>query len=291
MSADRPASLIFALPAGERLGELAAKIPGRSGDTRPSLPSAVSATQVPVAAEALAEGGQQLHRRLDVAQVDHLDRRVHVAERDRDDAGGDPGAGDLEDVGVGAGAAAAGADRVVDALRLGGLDQQLEDLGGEGGAAADRRAGAEGVAADLLLVDPGRVGGVGDVDRDRDVGPDLEGGGAGAEEADLLLDGGDRRRTSRPVPRPRRSGAGSPAPRRRRGGCPSPGRRAGRRRPPSARRRSPPGRRPGPAPRPPRGRRRRCRCACSSARPPFCAGRARAGGSACARRRRGRGRC
>ena len=103
-----------------------------------------------------------------------------------------PGAGDLQDVGVGAGAAAAGADRVVDALRLGGLDQQLEDLGREGGAAADRRAGAERVAADLLLVDPRRVGGVGDVDGDGDVGADLEGGGAGAEQADLLLDGGDR---------------------------------------------------------------------------------------------------
>ena len=47
------------------------------------------------------------------------------------------------------------------------------------------------VAADLLLVDPGRVGGVGDVDGDRDVGAELEGGGAGAEEADLLLHGGD----------------------------------------------------------------------------------------------------
>ena len=102
-----------------------------------------------------------------------------------------PGAGDLEDVGVGAGAAAAGADRVLDPLRLGGLDQQLEDLGREGGAAADHRAGAERVAADLLLVDPGGVGRVGDVDGDRDVGADLEGGGAGAEQADLLLHGGD----------------------------------------------------------------------------------------------------
>ena len=96
------------------------------------------------------------------------------------------------DVGVGAGAAAAGADRVLDARLLGGLDQQLEDLGREGRAAADHRAGAERVAADLLLVDPGGVGGVGDVDGDREVGPDLEGGGAGAEEADLLLHGGDR---------------------------------------------------------------------------------------------------
>ncbi len=75
---------------------------------------------------------------------------------------------------------------------LGGLDQQLEDLRREGRAAADHRAGAERVAADLLLVDAGGVGGVGDVDGDRQVGLHLEGRGAGAEEADLLLDGGDR---------------------------------------------------------------------------------------------------
>ena len=52
--------------------------------------------------------------------------------------------------------------------------------------------GAERVAAELLLVDAGGVGGVGDVDDDRQVGLDREGRGAGAEEADLLLDGGDR---------------------------------------------------------------------------------------------------
>ena len=41
---------------------------------------------------------------------------------------------------------------------------------------------------------------------------------------------------------------------------------------------------------PRRGRRRRCRCAGTSARRPSCAGRRRAGGSACGRRRRARGR-
>ena len=42
--------------------------------------------------EALGERGDQLRRALDVVELDHLDRRVHVAQRDRDDAGGDAGA-------------------------------------------------------------------------------------------------------------------------------------------------------------------------------------------------------
>ncbi len=52
--------------------------------------------------------------------------------------------------------------------------------------------GAERVGAQLLLVDPRGVGGVGDVDDHCEVGLDREGRGAGAEEADLLLHGGDR---------------------------------------------------------------------------------------------------
>src|SRR5258707_12934396 len=176
--------------------------PCYSGSLRPCLatpgprhlPLSLPA-EVDVGAEPRRERREQLDGRLDVSQVDHLDRRVHVAERDRDEAGGDARAGNLHGVGVGTGAAPAGADRVLDALRLGGLDQQLEDLGGEGGAAADRGAGAERVATDLLLVDPGSVGRGGDVAGAGDAGPHLEGGGAGAQEADLLPprgDGGER---------------------------------------------------------------------------------------------------
>ena len=51
------------------------------------------------------------------------------------------------------------------------------------------------MAADLLLVDAGSVGRVGDVDGDRDVGAQLEGRGAGAEQADLLLHRGDGARS------------------------------------------------------------------------------------------------
>ncbi len=47
--------------------------------------------------------------------------------------------------------------------------------------------GAEVVASLLVLVDPGRVGGVRDVDGDRQGRLEVEGGGPGAVEADLLL--------------------------------------------------------------------------------------------------------
>ena len=157
---------------------------------------------------------------------------------------------------------------------LGRLDQQLEDLRREGRAAPDHRPGAERMAADLLLVDARGVGGMGDVDRDGEVGPHLEGRGAGAEEADLLLDRGDRGEAGRGASRARGSGAAPRARRRRRAGCPSTARPAGRRRAGPARRRSRPGRRPGPARSPRRGRRRRCRCGAPSARPPSSAARA-----------------
>ena len=65
-----------------------------------------------------------------------------------------PRAGDLDAVGVGAGASCPVAPSgVLDPRLLGGLDEQLEDLRREGGAADDHRAGAERVAAQLLLVD------------------------------------------------------------------------------------------------------------------------------------------
>ena len=103
------------------------------------------------------------------------------------------------------------------------------------------------MAADLLLVDARGVGGVGDVDGDRQVGLHREGRGAGAEQADLLLHRGDRGEAGpRAQPRSWR-GAAPRARRRRRAGCPSSARPAGRRPGAPARRRSPPGRRPGPA--------------------------------------------
>src|SRR5918994_245507 len=72
-----------------------------------------------------------------------LYRRVHVAERDRDQAGRDAAAGELDRVGVGAGVAAGGLERVLDPLRLGRLDQQRGDLRAQGRSAADHGTRAE----------------------------------------------------------------------------------------------------------------------------------------------------
>ena len=55
------------------------------------------AREVDVAASTeVANATRSSIARLDVAQVDHLDRRVHVAQRDRDEPGRDPGARDLD---------------------------------------------------------------------------------------------------------------------------------------------------------------------------------------------------
>ena len=59
----------------------------------------------------LGERGDQLRRVLDVVELHHLDRRVHVAQRDRDEAGRDAAARDVDRVGVGAGAARRGRQR------------------------------------------------------------------------------------------------------------------------------------------------------------------------------------
>ena len=79
-----------------------------------------------------------------------------------------------------------------DLLGLGGLQQQLGDLRVQRRAALDDRARAERMAAVLALVDAGRVGGVRDVNDDRDVRARRVSERARAREGDLLLDCGDR---------------------------------------------------------------------------------------------------
>ena len=90
------------------------------------------------------------------------------------------------------GRARRGRDGERDALRLGGLVEQLEDDRVQRRAAADHRARPEAVAAELLLLDAGGVGGEGHVDGDRDVRPQRERGRARAREGDLLLRDGGR---------------------------------------------------------------------------------------------------
>jgi hypothetical protein len=130
---------------------------------------------------------------VDVLERDHLDRRVHVAQRDRDDAGRDAAARDVHRVGVRARVARRGLDRERDAGLLTRRVQELEDLRVEGGAAAEHGAGAELVRAQLLLLRARRVRGERDVHDDRDVGAERVGGRARAGERDLLLRDGDAR--------------------------------------------------------------------------------------------------
>ena len=56
----------------------------------------------------------------------------------------------------------------------------------------DHRPRAERVVTELLLLDPGRVGRMRHVDRDRQIRLEGEGGGASPVGADLLLDRGHR---------------------------------------------------------------------------------------------------
>ena len=112
---------------------------------------------------------------------------------------------------------------------VGGVVEQLEQLRVDRRAAGDDRARAELVVAELLDLDPGRVGGVGDVDHDRRVGRQRERARARAAEGDLLL--GDRHGRELPLGAAglRPPGARPPARRTSRCGCPARARRAARR--------------------------------------------------------------
>ena len=151
------------------------------------------------------ERRDQPRRVLHVVELDHLDRRVHVAQRDRHDA-----ASGCRRARCGSRrrrcpcARAEAVDGERDALGLGRLVQQLEHRRVERRAAREHRPGAELVAAELLLVDARLVGGERHVDRDRDVRAQRVRGRARAAEGDLLLrdrDARTRRRARRP-PRP-----------------------------------------------------------------------------------------
>src|SRR5882762_1775318 len=74
--------------------------------------SARLATEVLVTRKPQAERSQHLDRTFDVIELDGLDRRVHVAQRDRDQPTGHTGARQVDGVRVGAGALAGDADRV-----------------------------------------------------------------------------------------------------------------------------------------------------------------------------------
>ena len=76
------------------------------------------------------ERGEQVGGLVDVVERDHLDRAVHVAVGNADQSRRDAGAGELDGVGVGAGAAADGFPLADDVGRVGRGAQPLDDDAG-----------------------------------------------------------------------------------------------------------------------------------------------------------------
>ena len=124
----------------------------------------------------------------------HFAGRVHVAVRHRHQPRGHAAPGQVNGVGVGAGAQGRGLDRVGDLLGLGRLGQHFEDLGVRGRTSGQHRTSAQRVFADFGLLHAGNVGRVGDVHHQRHVGRQSEGAGAraAARVADLFLGRRDR---------------------------------------------------------------------------------------------------
>ena len=191
-----------------------------------------------------------------------LDRRVHVAERDRDEAGRHAAARDVDGVGVGLRASGVDLDAVRDLLLpRPPRRSRSETTGLTIGPRVIAAPEPSSILPRALRVAAGHVGRPGDVDRDRDVAgrartPPCARRGSRAPPAR------PRRRRRRPAHRPPRRRAAPPrAPRRRRAGCPSTSRRRARSGARAARPPRRPRRRRARAPRRPRDPSRRCRCA------------------------------
>ena len=172
--------LVLGAAGGERQGD-----GGERGGASPHRAKLVSAVR------RCAAAAMSSRRVGDVLELHHLDRRVHVAQRQADAAARDAPAREVHGVHVGAGGARRGLDREGDRLGLGGLVEQLDDARVEVRAALDDRPRAEGVRAELVDVDAGRVGGVRDVDDDGQVRAQRVGGRPRPAEGRLLLHGGD----------------------------------------------------------------------------------------------------
>src|SRR3954464_11735295 len=97
------------------------------------------ASELEAELEPAGEGSDELHGRLDVVQRDHLAGRVDVPRRERDQPRRDARAARVGRVHVGVRVAGRDVDGVGDPLRLGRLDQQLEDPRVDRRAAVDDR--------------------------------------------------------------------------------------------------------------------------------------------------------
>ena len=135
-------------------------------------------------------------------QVDDLDRAVHVPVRDADDTDGYALPADLHDVPVRPGRPRAAGELDRDAVGGREFFEPVEHPGVDVRPADQDRAPAEPDVAHLLLVRPGRVGGVADVHGDADRRVDGVGGGdrpAAAAAAATSYQGLGRRAGDRDV--------------------------------------------------------------------------------------------
>src|SRR5437588_318975 len=116
--------------------------------------SMASALKQLARAQAFGEGGDKSRGPLDVLERDHLNRRVHVAARNRDEARGNARSADVDDVDVRARPAPQGLHREGHLARLGALIEKLEHLRVEVHAARDDPARVTPVLGDLDQPDP-----------------------------------------------------------------------------------------------------------------------------------------
>ena len=146
----------------------------------------------PVLVGAGGKTPKQVGGRIEIGEIERLDRGVHVAVRDADVQRRDTATRGVEGVGVGAGAAAGGLELNIDVGRVGGLAGGRDDDRVVRAPAGDNRPTAEFDTGVPFPWRAGVVGCVGDIHRDSDVWREVEPDHLGALEADLLLDGADR---------------------------------------------------------------------------------------------------
>jgi hypothetical protein len=139
--------------------------------------------------DAFDKGGDEFDGAVHVGEVAHFDDAVHVAEGVADQSAGDAFF-DVEDhVGIGAAVAAAAFMLEGDVALIGDFHDALHHVWVIARAVGDAGAGAEFDFAVDGVVDAGSVGGMGDVEDDRDIGHEAVSDHFRAVPADFLLHG------------------------------------------------------------------------------------------------------
>ena len=118
--------------------------------------------------EAADEAGGEGGGVADVGEGDGFYRGMHVAKRDGNESAWDPVAGRVDDVRIRAGTAGDGLVLDWDFVCFGDIDQALHDERMVRSTVGNGRSFAEFDEPIFLHADAGGVGGVGDIENDRD---------------------------------------------------------------------------------------------------------------------------